>query len=138
MSTILLAATSIRAAVNAVDSSFIRARLELFASVKDVREVKLDLDFSCGPDMFFTSWADFGADADFGLPGARRSTPDWVRKPYSAEDGGIIVMPRRRRKTLNEVGEEAPYEVLVQLRRDDMERICREGELVDWAERVVE
>ena len=123
-------------AIQEVDASWVRKRLSLLASPEDVRLIALSLRYSHGPDMYLTNWAHFGADAEFSIPGATTSKPEWIRKTWSKEDGGNIVLPRRKGRRLD--GSEEPWEVLVQLNIEDMERLCARDQLAGWAERVID
>ncbi|KAK1725100.1 transferase family-domain-containing protein [Colletotrichum acutatum] len=72
-------------------------------------------------------WTHMGADVDFGIPGTG-GRADYVRKTWSANDGSMNIMQRR-----GVTKGEAPWEVLLALREDDMERICGPNELGRWA-----
>jgi hypothetical protein len=79
----------------------------------------------------------FGADWKWGIPGTTSDQPEFLRKvKEKSADGGIIILPRRREVV---DGIEKPYEVLVRLAAEDMERLENEkGGLKSWTERVVE
>ncbi|KLU85630.1 hypothetical protein MAPG_04652, partial [Magnaporthiopsis poae ATCC 64411] len=80
-------------------------------------------------------WAHMGADACFAIPGTEGDgRADFVRKTWSASDGSMNVMQRRGG---TKAGRE-PWEVLLALRREDMEVLCRDDELGRWASGWVE
>jgi hypothetical protein len=101
--------------------------------------------FNYPQEVFITSWAswDFGGQvSNWDIPGTEPSLDKngkervVVRKPFSKEDRSVLVYPRPMGK-LGDGGTEAPYEILLQLRGDDMERLlAEEGGLVSRAERV--
>ncbi|KAF2089778.1 hypothetical protein K490DRAFT_62652 [Saccharata proteae CBS 121410] len=133
------AALTIRRAINSVDNNYVQQRLALFASVADVSAPPvailkaLNLAGNPGTGLYITSWAEFGADADFGIEGTTEGCAEWIRKPLCGDEGGNIVLPRRGGMKGN-----ANWEVLVQVRRLEMRRLASEGELGGWAERIVE
>ncbi|OCL13701.1 hypothetical protein AOQ84DRAFT_412899 [Glonium stellatum] len=135
--TLAPAAQAIRRAVSVVDDTWVRTRLAFFASLEDVRGLRPNINFSFGSDIMLTSWREFGADLDWSIPGTASRQPEFIRKPFSAEDGGNIIMPRRR--LIRDGEEEAPYEVLMQLAKLDMDALmAEEGGLMSWAIRSVE
>ncbi|KAK0648638.1 hypothetical protein B0T16DRAFT_506981 [Cercophora newfieldiana] len=70
-------------------------------------------------------WADFGLGIDFGIPGAVRGKPDWMRKTYSAgNNGSLNILPRQ-----GGTKGDADWEILLSLRRDVMDRILEKTEL---------
>ncbi|KAL8377361.1 hypothetical protein RB595_008172 [Gaeumannomyces hyphopodioides] len=80
-------------------------------------------------------WAHMGADVDFAIPGtAGDGRADFVRKTWSAADGSMNVMQRRG----GTKGAREPWEVLLALREQDMEVLCRDDELGRWASGWVE
>lgn len=95
-----------------------------------------------GPDIYITSWLNFGADFRWGIPGtdldeaSLAGRPEFIRRSYGPGDGGMIFLPRRR-QPVN--GTEAPFEILVRLAEEDMQRVLGEGNgLTSWAEAVIE
>ncbi|RSL58556.1 hypothetical protein CEP53_006098 [Fusarium sp. AF-6] len=69
-------------------------------------------------DFTLTSWADLGLyELDFG---AGLQKPEFVRAPHSEADGVGLVMPRKR-------SEDEVLEVIVMLRKDDMEVLESNG-----------
>lgn len=73
-----------------------------------------------------------GSRAKWCIPGTNTAVSDAVRKPWSTDEGGNIVLPRRGG------GGDAPFEVLIQLVDEDMVRLeGMEGGLMEWVERVV-
>ncbi|KAF2471714.1 trichothecene 3-O-acetyltransferas-like protein [Lindgomyces ingoldianus] len=134
--TIIPAVECVNASISGVDNEWVNRHLAFFNAQENLSEIKLALRFKFASDMFITSWMNFGAEHEWCIPGAATRSPEFIRKPHSVEDGGIIIMPRRRGVF---DGIEAPYEVLVQLAGDDMERLLNEeGGLATWAEHIVE
>ncbi|KAF2801487.1 uncharacterized protein BDZ99DRAFT_469669 [Mytilinidion resinicola] len=134
--TISIAAAAVRAKIESMspDASLAHlARLRSATCPDDLYE------FNYPQDVFITSWASFdfgGLVADWGIPGAGTEGVDGgrvtVRKPFSNQDRSVLLYPRPMDET-------SPYEVLVQLRKDDMDRLINEdGGLTMWAERFVE
>jgi len=133
--TLAPAALAIRTKLAEVNSDYVRsliARLSIVQSVDDL------FNFNCLQDVFITSWASFdfgGLVKDWDIPGTVMKDQEErvvVRKPFSKQDRSVLIYPRK-------MGEEAPYEVLIQLRKDDMERLLIEpGGLVGRAVSVVE
>lgn len=111
--------------------------LAFFASKIPIKDTEPALRFRFGPDIYITSWMNFGADWNWGIPGTTSHKPEFLRKVKErSSDGGIIILPRRR-EVDGEV--EKPYEVLIRLATEDMDRLeNEEGGLKSWAERVVE
>ena len=99
-----------------------------------------------GPDVFMTSWQEMGSNANFGIHGTMDDTleglrshepgmPTFMRKPGCAPtDGGIILLPRRK---LSKVQDDAPFEVMVQLRGDHMECLLGEEGFMEHVQRVI-
>lgn len=79
----------------------------------------------------------FGADHVWNIPGTTTERPDFIRRTTDRNsDGGLMILPRRR--TVVD-GQEAPYELLVRLATEDMQRLEAESDgLRSWAERVLE
>jgi hypothetical protein len=115
--------------------------LGFFKSVHTITDTESGLGFRFGMDIYITSWMNFGADLQWGIPGtdleeqSLGGRPEFIRRSYGVADGGMMIMPRRRHKTN---GVEAPYEVMVRLAKVDMERLLQEkGGLSEWAERIL-
>ncbi|KAF2460417.1 transferase family-domain-containing protein [Lineolata rhizophorae] len=125
------AASKIRLAYLHFTETAILHRLTMMAGLKDVRNISCAIDFNHGHDVFWNSWGDFGCDAEFNIPGAASDTPQWIRKPWSRQDGGNMLMPKKP-------GKDVDWEVLVQLEMPDMERLCSPGGLAEWAARIIE
>lgn len=88
-----------------------------------------------------TSWLNFGADYRWGIPGTDLAEdslggrPEFIRRAYGPGDGGIIFLPRRRHVANDS---EAPFEILVRLTEEDMDRVLKEdGGLCSWSEAAV-
>ncbi|KAK7517771.1 transferase family-domain-containing protein [Phyllosticta citriasiana] len=130
------AALNIRNTVQAVDKAFTQQRLDLWSSLQDPSSTlhafwrALDM---AEAGIFLSSWVSFGADVDFGIPGTTTGRAQWIRKTRSASEGACNILPRK----LGTKGD-ADWEVLVQLRIEDMERLCEETELGRLAKKVVE
>ncbi|KAF2185590.1 hypothetical protein K469DRAFT_726702 [Zopfia rhizophila CBS 207.26] len=122
---------SINTSISNVDNEWVKDHLSFFSTVPKFDDVSLGLHFSFGTDLFITSWMNFGAEHEWDIPGTTSRKPEFIRKPHSAEDGGVLIMPRRYE-------EDAPYEVLIQLANEDMARLLNEvGGLTEWADKVV-
>ena len=116
--------------------------MAFFKSIERIRDTECALALRFGADIYITSWLDFAADLRWGIPGTDLDTrmldgrPEFIRRLYNPSDGGIIFLPRRR-KTVD--GAEAPFEILVRLAQEDMDRILsEEGGLKDWADAVID
>lgn len=117
--------------------------------------VDLNIDTAGGLDLCITSWAVlpcfeeacFG-EASVGEGGAggggarcRGSSdlgmglgpPDFVRKPWSRDAGGCIILPRDARSR-----RKGGLEVLVQLKTGDMERLRADAGFMAWVDGVVD
>ena len=66
--------------------------------------------------------------------------PDFLRKPWSRDAGGCIILPRDERRTDAGIGgtREGGLEVLVQLRTEDMQRLMADGEFMANVGRVID
>ncbi|KAF2491211.1 hypothetical protein BU16DRAFT_621819 [Lophium mytilinum] len=134
--TISIAADAIRAKIESMSPSASLAHLARLRSATSPDDL---YDFNYPQDVFITSWASFdfgGLVSDWGIPGTETPTEPGkrvvVRKPFSKHDRSVLIYPRP-------MDEEAPYEVLIQLRGDDMKRLMEEEHgLKSWAETWVE
>jgi hypothetical protein len=113
--------------------------MAFFKSIERIRDTECALALRFGTDIYITSWLNFAADLRWGIPGTDLDTgsldgrPEFIRRLYNPSDGGMIFLPRRR-KPVN--GEEAPFEILVRLAEEDMDRVLNEeGGLKSWADR---
>ncbi|EFQ31279.1 hypothetical protein CGRA01v4_10574 [Colletotrichum graminicola] len=133
-SAIAAAAWRIRQAVGQVSSpGYIPSRIALAASLADPTMEGAAFRKALRPDhagLGCSVWVHMGADVDFGIPGTTGDggKADHVRKTWSASDGSMNIMQRR-----GVTKGDAPWEVLLALREDDMERLCAPGELGRWA-----
>lgn len=76
-----------------------------------------------------------------GTLGMGLGLPDYVRKPWSRDAGGCIILPRDRRAKKRKQAvdpAETGLEVLVQLKTADMQRLMADGAFVRWVTRVVD
>ncbi|KAK1035118.1 hypothetical protein LTS16_014821 [Friedmanniomyces endolithicus] len=125
------AASRIRQAVVAVDDAYIRKRMALFKFVPDPAEIPIAAKRALrmpSTGLDFSDWREQGADVEFAVPGAGSTTPDWVRKTWSANEGAVNILPRRGgRKGC------ADWEVLLALSVEDMEKVCTELTLGGWS-----
>ncbi|KAK0308546.1 hypothetical protein LTR01_005175 [Friedmanniomyces endolithicus] len=130
------AASRIRQAVVAVDNAYIRRRLALFSSILDPAEIPIAAKRALrmpGTGLDFSDWREQGADIEFAIPGAGSTSPDWVRKTWSANEGAVNILPRKGGRRGS-----ADWEVLLALSVEDMENVCSELTLGGWVSRVVE
>ena len=113
-----------------------------FKSIERIKDTECALALRFGPDIYITSWLNFAADLRWGIPGTDLGTasldgrPEFIRRLYNPSDGGIIFLPRRR-KPVN--GVEAPFEILIRLAKEDMDRVLTEKEgLIRWTDAVID
>ncbi|OAG07343.1 uncharacterized protein CC84DRAFT_1163549 [Paraphaeosphaeria sporulosa] len=139
--TIVCTIKEIRRTIAKVDNDWVSNHLGFFKSVDTITDTELGLGFRFGMDIYITSWMNFGADLQWGIPGTDMEDqslggrPEFIRRSYGVADGGMMIMPRRRHQ-MN--GNDAPYEVMVRLAKVDMERLLQEkGGLSQWAERII-
>ncbi|GKT40380.1 trichothecene 3-O-acetyltransferase TRI101 [Colletotrichum spaethianum] len=127
---IVAAAWRIRQAVSQVSTpGYIPSRIALAASLADPLMEGVAFRKALQPNhtgLGCSVWTHMGADVDFGIPGTKGKA-DYIRKTWSANDGSMNIMQRR-----GITKGEAPWEVLLALREDDMERICAPAELGRW------
>jgi trichothecene 3-O-acetyltransferase len=116
--------------------------MAFFKSIQRIRDTECALALRFGPDIYITSWLNFAADLRWGIPGTDLGTtsldgrPEFIRRLYNPSDGGMIFLPRRR-KPVN--GVEAPFEILVRLAQEDMDRVLsEESGLKSWADAVID
>ena len=133
---IVLAASRIHDAIQAVDSINVKERLNILSAISDPTQVtrayKQTLD-TPNTGIDFSSWRDQGAEIEFSVPGAGTTTAEFWRKTWSANEGVCNILPRKGGSK-----GEADWEVLLALSVEDMESVCSEGELGAWVSRVVE
>lgn len=139
--TIIHTIKEIRRTIAKVDNTWVSNHLGFFKSIDAITDTELGLGFRFGMDIYITSWMNFGADLQWGIPGtdleeqSLGGRPEFIRRSYGVADGGMMIMPRRRHQ-MN--GNDAPYEVMVRLAKVDMERLLEEkGGLSEWAERII-
>jgi hypothetical protein len=134
---ILSTALQINQTINAVDNAWMLRHLAFFQQKVPIRDTEPALAFRFGPDLYITSWLNFGAEHEWNIPGTTSSKPEAIRRTTDRNsDGGMTILPRRR--TLID-GQEAPYEILIRLATQDMQRLeSEEGGLRSWADRVIE
>ena len=134
--TVLPTALKINQTIIGCDNDWVHRHLAFFKDKTPITDTEPALRFRFGPDIYITSWMNFGGDHRWGIPGTTLERPEFIRRPTEPSDGGIIIMPRRRAVV---DGEEAPYEIMVRLATEDMERLeGEEGGLSWWADRIVE
>jgi hypothetical protein len=132
----------IKSTIGKVNNDWIARQMAFFKSIERIRDTECALALRFGPDIYVTSWLNFAADLRWGIPGTDLGTgsldgrPEFIRRLYNPSDGGMIFLPRRR-KPVN--GLEAPFEILVRLAQEDMDRILNEeGGLKSWADAVID
>ncbi|CAG9992919.1 unnamed protein product [Clonostachys byssicola] len=100
-----------------INTGYIGVVWELVEQLIDRRALYPGWDLFDSRDLFITSWADLGLyNYDFGN-GLRKA--QFVRIPYAEVNGNVIILPRRRCVS-GEASEEG-LEMVVMLRRDDLE-----------------
>ena len=122
-------ALSIRAAIAQVNDDFIRECITLANTSADVKDLlATNMSRGIGADMYITSWEKLGLyDSNLGMD---LGGPDWVRKPHSRDPGACIVLPKHKHRDF--------YEVVVQLRSEDMERLLVDNEFMGLVEHTIE
>ncbi|CAI6337980.1 unnamed protein product [Periconia digitata] len=140
--TVVQTIRKIQQTINKVNEDWVLQHLAFFNSIEKIEDTECALGFKFGLDIYITSWMNFGGDIEWGIPGTDLSNhglhgrPDYIRRTYGPSDGGMMIMPRRRRQVN---GEDAPYEVMIRLASEDMETLTKdEGGLPWWAERIIE
>ncbi|KAL6703240.1 hypothetical protein ACN47E_010102 [Coniothyrium glycines] len=125
-----------------VNNDWISRHLNFFKSIEQITDTECALALTFGSDIYITSWLNFGADFQWGIPGtdlddnSLAGRPEFIRRSYGPGDGGMIFLPRRR-QLVN--GVEAPFEILVRLADEDMQRVLQEeAGLSSWAEAIIE
>ncbi|KAF9871437.1 hypothetical protein CkaCkLH20_11084 [Colletotrichum karsti] len=130
LTAIFEAAWMVRQAIyKARDPDYVPSRIALAASLEDPAMEGAAFRKANQPDhagLGCSVWYHMGADVDFKIPGTGGKA-DYVRKTWSANDGSMNIMQRR-----GMTKGEAPWDVLLALREDDMERICGDNELGRW------
>jgi trichothecene 3-O-acetyltransferase len=116
-----IVARSIRQAITAIDVHHIRSAISLISGQHNIKSVQYGFQNFLGPDLAVTSWEGMGAYGhDWGCGLGR---PEWVR-PVPSDggfDGLAIVFPR---KIADGEGSKKPgLEVMIGLRKDDMDKL---------------
>ncbi|KAJ8109126.1 hypothetical protein OPT61_g7686 [Boeremia exigua] len=139
--TILHVIKKIKSTITGVNNDWIDRHFAFFKGIGKIEDTECALALKFGSDCYITSWLNFGADYCWGIPGTDLADgslggrPEFIRRAYGPGDGGIIFLPRRRH-IANDV--EAPFEILVRLAKEDMDRVLKEdGGLCSWSEAVV-
>jgi hypothetical protein len=140
--TILHVIEKIKSTIGKVNNDWIATQMAFFKSIERIRDTECALALRFGADIYITSWLNFAADLRWGIPGTDLATesldgrPEFIRRLYNPSDGGMIFLPRRR-KPVN--GVEAPFEILVRLAEEDMDRVLNEaGGLKSWTDAVID
>jgi hypothetical protein len=140
--TIINVIKKIKSTIGKVDNDWIATQMAFFKSIERIRDTECALALRFGTDIYITSWLNFAADLRWGIPGTDLATgsldgrPEFIRRLYNPSDGGMIFLPRRR-KPVN--GKEAPFEILVRLAEEDMDRVLNEDDgLKTWADAVID
>ena len=140
--TIIPVITKIKSTILDVNNDWISRHMAFFKSIERITDTECALAMYFGSDIYVTSWLNFAADLCWNIPGtdlgkdSLAGRPEFIRRGYGPSDGGIIFLPRRR-QLANEP--EAPFEILVRLADEDMDRVLGEdGGLASWADLVVD
>jgi hypothetical protein len=138
--TILPVIEKIKSTIGMVNNEWIARQMAFFRSIEQIRDTECALALRFGPDIYITSWLNFAADLRWGIPGtdldpmSLDGRPEFIRRLYNPSDGGMMFLPRRRSEVN---GKEAPFEIIVRLAQEDMDRILNEkGGLKSWADVV--
>lgn len=126
-------------ALNEIDLEWLKTRLSQMSKQPNSSELLLNVDTRNGPDIFLTSWMHIGADDVWNLVGRSNASdgsgwsckPTAIRKPQNTWEGGMQILPRQK-------GDIAPYEIMVYLEKDEMERTIQALQEGKWVERVVQ
>ncbi|KZM24373.1 uncharacterized protein EKO05_0007154 [Ascochyta rabiei] len=139
--TILHVIRKIKNTIMSVNNDWIDRHFAFFKGLEEIKDTECALALKFGSDCYITSWLNFGADYRWGIPGTDLAEdslggrPEFIRRAYGPGDGGMIFLPRRRH-VANDA--EAPFEILVRLTEEDMDRVLEEdGGLCSWSEAVV-
>ncbi|KAH7094490.1 trichothecene 3-O-acetyltransferas-like protein [Paraphoma chrysanthemicola] len=140
--TILHVIKKIKSTIGKVNNDWIAGQMTFFKSIERIRDTECALALRFGTDIYITSWLNFAADLRWGIPGTDLDAksldgrPEFIRRLYNPSDGGMIFLPRRRKPVS---GAEAPFEILVRLAQEDMDRVLSEpGGLKSWADAVID
>lgn len=140
--TIIHVIKKIKSTILDVDNHWISRHMSFFKSIDRISDTEIALSVQFSSDMYISSWLNFGADFAWGIPGtdlhkdSLAGRPEFIRRTYAPSDGGMIFLPRRRQTTNNT---EAPFEILVRLAEEDMERLLTEdGGLMSWADAAID
>ncbi|KAI4151212.1 MAG: hypothetical protein LQ340_003638 [Diploschistes diacapsis] len=124
----------IQKAIGAVDRDYV---LGLVKHVKeypaDITCIKPGIQSYMGNDINLVSWRAFDVyDMNFG---SYLGKPEWFRCPWRTLDGTVKILPERRvpRPGSSEEG----FEVNVELREDDMERLLHDAVWTAYAQEVL-
>jgi hypothetical protein len=138
--TILPVIEKIKSTIGMVNNEWIARQMAFFRSIEQIRDTECALALRFGPDIYITSWLNFAADLRWGIPGtdldpmSLDGRPEFIRRLYNPSDGGMMFLPRRRSEVN---GKEAPFEIIVRLAQEDMDRLLNEkGGLKSWADVV--
>jgi hypothetical protein len=117
---------AISASIARIDRQFISEVVTISEQAPNLQALLPGWDFFNGPDLTITSWANLDTySVNFG---PELGLPDFVRVPYAEVDGLNIVLPRRR-TSIPEI-----IEVVVMLRKDDMEELERNAMWRYWTQ----
>ena len=135
---------ALRQSINDVSEAYVQDRLSFMSRMlPKCHLIRWDFQNYFGPDFFCTSWVDFGADTEWGIPGTLSKHPTYLRKPYVPDDGSSVVLPRIKGQRKNRDDKDSewtvppgPYEVWIQLREDHLQKLCGKNSLGYWADRI--
>ncbi|KAH8672395.1 hypothetical protein BGZ61DRAFT_428239 [Ilyonectria robusta] len=107
-----------------VNSRHIAEVYSMANGMEDYRTMFVGWDLFGSRDLTITSWADLDLyEMSFG---SELGSPDFIRPPYSEADGVGMVLPRKKVVAGAGASDEV-VEVMVMLRRDDMEVLEKHG-----------
>ena len=139
----------IHTAISRCEDTYLREVLALTNQQDSCRNmVDLNLDTLSGLDLCITSWAVLpifgpipGRENCSGDMGMGLGLPDFIRKPWSRDAGGCIILPKDPRRRDAGVGDgqgESGLEVLVQLKTEDMQRLVEDRDFMAHVGRVID
>ncbi|KAL2107168.1 hypothetical protein VUR80DRAFT_5602 [Thermomyces stellatus] len=143
-------ARRLEARIRAVDDAYVRARVEMFESAPDPRELGLVMDPRVPQDLAFNTWREFGADTvwDLGVSAQRQQNgssdgangedgavggvrPDKLRRSQDEWNvGGTLILPAREGSDV--------YEVLLTIPRPAMDLLRADGGFMKWVDGVLD
>ncbi|KAL1848563.1 hypothetical protein Plec18170_007870 [Paecilomyces lecythidis] len=135
-------AIQIRQAVDRVTPSHVRSLISLCNSTADIRDLQVNSRCAGGPDVLITSWSDLNlSEGVWFIPGiGNGGNVEFIRKPWSRQDGAMILMPRIDNSVPGADNDDDAdgLEVLIQLRTEAMVRLEQDMSFMSYVTKVIE